>query len=149
VNRRDEGGRGIFAAVGAAIMFGRAGATVDRRRQSLVKWWGMLGLRVEERAPLHSSVTEIPGHELEEIGFSDVESQLSRRRETQATAPIHGRNGAKQAAIPPVLRSLLHSFGRGGRITARSDRDSVSFGVGLSNAEAEYLVAVIRKALIG
>jgi hypothetical protein len=47
-----------------------------------------------------------------------------------------------------VLRSTLHLFGRGGRITARSDRDSVSFGVGLSKAEAEYLVAVIKNALI-
>ena len=39
-------------------------------------------------------------------------------------------------------------FGRGSRITARSDRDSVSFGIGLSRAEAEYLVALIKKALV-
>ena len=108
-----------------------------------------VGLRVEERAPLHSSVTEIPGHEIEELGFSDVEAQLSRTREARATAPIQGAgSGAKQVAIPSMLRSTLHLFGRGSRITARSDRDSVSFGNGLPNAEAEYLVAVIKRALV-
>lgn len=109
-----------------------------------------VGLRVEERAPLHSSVTEIPGHELEELGFSDVEVQLSRTRESRAAVPIQSAgSGAKQVAIPSMLRSTLHLFGRGGRITARSDRDDVSFGIGLSKAEAEYLVAVIKKALVG
>jgi len=109
-----------------------------------------VGLRVEERAPLHSSVTEIPGHELEELGFSDIEAQLSRTREARAAVSIQSAgSGAKQVAIPSMLRSTLHLFGRGGRITARSDRDDVSFGIGLSKAEAEYLVAVIKKALVG
>jgi hypothetical protein len=108
------------------------------------------GLRVEERAPLHSKVTEIPGDELEEFGYADVEAQLSRVRERRATegVPITV-HGAKQVEIPPVVRSLLRSLGRGGRITARSDRKSVSFGNELSSAEAEYLVAVIKKALVG
>jgi hypothetical protein len=107
------------------------------------------GLRVEERAPFLSSVTQIPGHELEELGFSDVAAQLSSTREAQAAVPIRGvESGAKQVAIPSMLRSTLHLFGRGSRITARSDRDSVSFGVGLSRAEAEYLVALMRKALV-
>jgi hypothetical protein len=108
------------------------------------------GLRVEERAPLHSKVTEISGHELEEFGYADVEAELSRMRGAQATEGIQiSGGGAKQVAIPPVMRSLLRSLGRGGKITARSDRDSVSFGNELSNAEAEYLVAVIKKALVG
>jgi hypothetical protein len=108
------------------------------------------GLRVEERAPLLSSVTEISGHEIEELEFSDVEANLSSQRDAQAKARFpSGASGPKQFAIPPMLRSLLHLLGRGGKITARSDRDSVSFGNGLSNGEAEYLVAVIKRALVG
>jgi hypothetical protein len=108
------------------------------------------GLRVEERAPLHSKVTEIPGAELEEFGYADVETELSRMREGRATAGVPlGTRGAKQVEIPPVMQSLLRSLGRGGKITARSDRESVSFGNELSSAEAEYLVAVIKKALVG
>jgi hypothetical protein len=139
---------GTIAFVVPVIAFGRLILSSSHKRVFVRA--SSDGLRVEERAPLRSGVTEIPGHELEELGFSDVGAQISRTREAGATAPIDsGGSGAKQAAIPPVLRSLLHLFGRGGRITARSDRDSVSFGVGLSNAEAEYLVTVIRKALIG
>jgi len=108
------------------------------------------GLRVEERSPLRSTVTEIPGHELEELAFFDLDATLSRMPE--ARAPAHtrvGGSGAKPVAIPATLRPLLASLDRGSKITARSDRRSVSFGNGLSKEEAEYLVAVIEKALVG
>jgi len=106
-------------------------------------------LRVEERTPFHSKVTEIPGHELEELRFCDVEAQLSERRESRAAMPTRGAgSAANQAAVPPALRSALQLLGRGNRITAVSDRESVSFGIGLSRAEAGYLVALIKKALV-
>jgi hypothetical protein len=129
------------------IVFGRIILSSAQKRVSVRA--SSAGLRVEERAPLHSKVTEIPGHELEELGFVDVETRTAKMREAQAMAHgLGGGSGAKQVAVPPMLRSLLHVFGLGGRITARSDSDSVSFGVGLSKAEAEYLVAVIEKALV-
>jgi hypothetical protein len=31
----------LFSTVGAALMFGRAGMTLDRRTMKLVKWWGL------------------------------------------------------------------------------------------------------------
>lgn len=31
----------VFASVGATLMFGRAGLTIDRRTMKLVKWWGL------------------------------------------------------------------------------------------------------------
>jgi hypothetical protein len=141
----------VFAAMMFLVPVIAVGRLIlSSARKRVVVSASSAGLRVEERAPLHSSVTEIPGNEIEEIGFSDVESQLSRTREARATVPVQSAgSGAKQVEIPPMLRSTLHLFGRGGRITARSDRDSVSFGVGLSKAEAEYLVAVVRKALVG
>jgi len=33
----------VFAAVGAGLMFGRAGTVVDRRHGQVTRWWGLLG----------------------------------------------------------------------------------------------------------
>ncbi|MCX5808371.1 MAG: hypothetical protein NTX36_03195 [Proteobacteria bacterium] len=31
-----------FAVVGAALAFGRNGVIIDRRRQTILKWWGLI-----------------------------------------------------------------------------------------------------------
>ena len=34
---------GVFAAVGATLMFGRSGIAINKMDRTLVKWWGLLG----------------------------------------------------------------------------------------------------------
>jgi hypothetical protein len=130
-----------------AIAIGRLVIATAYKRVSIRA--SSAGLRVEERAPFRSSVTEIPAHELEELRFCDVEAQLGEARGSRAAVPTRGaESAASRVAMPAALRSVLQLFGRGNRITALSDRESVSFGIGLSRAEAEYLVALIKKALV-
>ena len=33
---------GVFAAVGAGLMFGRSGLIIDRRQKTIIQWWGLL-----------------------------------------------------------------------------------------------------------
>lgn len=50
---------GVFAGVGAGLMFGRAGVIIDRRHNTVVKWWGLLVpfKRTEHRLDLYSRIT--------------------------------------------------------------------------------------------
>jgi len=49
----------IFAAAGAALMFGRTGMTIDRRQKTILKWWGLLAPMKRTEYPLdqYSRVT--------------------------------------------------------------------------------------------
>ncbi len=123
-------------------------------------------LRVVEKTPFKKKTTEIPADELEELaaavknnmpeGFSktpdgrmmidkDRYDQKNRsdsnnyRTEENAYIP-----GPKMASVLTGLSTLMpHSKG----IVARSDRETIQFGSQLSEAEMNYVHAVIKKAM--
>ncbi len=45
---------GVFAAVGAGLVFGRGGIVFDKRTNEAIKWWGLLVPMKRTVAPLHS-----------------------------------------------------------------------------------------------
>jgi len=78
----------VFAAVGAALVFGRAGVVIDRRLETAAKWWGLL-------VPMKTT----------EYSFSDFDQvQISRevrhsKNSTYTVFPVKllGQKGAQVA----------------------------------------------------
>ncbi len=63
---------GIFALVGAGLMFGRSGMTIDRRQQTVSKWWGILVPMKRDEYPLDQYSRVTLGRETRSSGDSSV-----------------------------------------------------------------------------
>jgi hypothetical protein len=57
-----------FAAIGAALVFGRSGVILDRQRGTLVRWWGLL-------VPMKRTEQSLDGFETVRLGYTPGDSK--------------------------------------------------------------------------
>ena len=107
-------------------------------------------LRVEEKRVLRSKVREIPTDELEELELIDSGSVLeTSMEETQRKRPISSEEELRmRRMLDPnsTMGRLLRAVAKSG-ITARSDRETIRFGQGLSVEELRYIHALLLRVI--
>jgi len=75
---------GIFAAVGAAIIFGRAGVTLHTGDRTIVTWWGLLGYKKRTQ------------HDLDAIDHVTISREVRRSKNSTYTVyPVRLAGGKK------------------------------------------------------
>jgi len=109
-------------------------------------------LSVEQRALRKSKTTEIPLSELEDLVFSSARSAMADMQfPGQRAYPNMGETGVVRMPdgrpAPRILMSLIKMAGGSSSIVARSDKEEVRFGQGLSDEELTYLHALLKKRL--
>ena len=113
----------FFVLLPIVTTWGKAYAEARMRVRVLAS---RASLRVEKRGLIRTKVTEIPADELEELTLPE-------------TTPL-----AESKPIPEYL-SFLSKLVPRSVITARSDKVTIRFGVGLPQEEIRYIYTVIRK----
>jgi hypothetical protein len=108
-------------------------------------------LRREEKSGGRMTAVEIPSDELEELTFAGrrslpAQSELPGREKGMVIGDTGRPRFPDGRPIPGILLSLMRLVPSEG-ITARSDKATLTFGGGLSDAELAYLHALIRKIL--
>jgi len=83
-------------------------------------------------SPLWTKSVSIPADEIEEL-------------ELAGEARAGGYAAAGEA--PPFVKSVVHGLGGGATIVARSDKQSLNFGRGLTVPEAQWMHALIKRVL--
>ncbi len=93
----------IFASVGAGLMFGRRGVTLDRRRRLAESWWGLI-------LPLRRKM-----HTLEEFERVELSKEIRRSKDSTYTVyPVRLQGSAKLSL--GEMRDLLKSRGKGEKV---------------------------------
>jgi hypothetical protein len=104
-----------------------------RRREEIVV--SPQGLTLIQHGVVRTRERTIPASELEELEI-----------QTEGPGGRPAPNGKDLADAPPIVKSILGGLMRGS-ITARSDRQNLSFGRGLTPAELQWLHGVAHLAL--
>ena len=109
-------------------------------------------LSVQEQRFLKSKRTEIPLDELEELEIVQTDMTLDPAEyEKRRGSPLTGQDELRMQRMldSNSFLSKLMKFLARSRIVARSDRQSIEFGKGLSGEELQYLHNLVLRAIQG
>lgn len=109
----------VFAAVGAALVLGRAGTELDRRTRTYRKWWGLLGpfrVKTGSLAEFKAVVVEARVVSSDKSSHTEYPVTLSLQAE-ELLGPEARKDPAEalKSAGHPILGSLLKKMGASAR----------------------------------
>lgn len=114
-----------FLAVGAGLLLGRAGLSLDRRRRKIIQWWGLL---------IPFRTTERDLQDLEQVGIS-VDRRGGKNKHTVYPVLLEGKTGEPIEIEAP-----------GNHFQARQVAEKLAKFLGLGIADTSMGVRTFRPA---
>jgi hypothetical protein len=141
---------GLFFVVFPAVQIFRK--SWGRQSKFTVVTSSQRGLKVEEHAGGRVTTTEMPAEDIRDMTLQTVQSSLARlekaafEKARKQPGTVRMKNFTSDSRLYKVLHFLGGRFGSQG-ITVRTGASMITFGKGLSDQEAVYIHALIKKAL--
>lgn len=127
----------VFAAVGAGLMFGRAGVIFDKRTNQAIKWWGLL-------VPMKQTV--VPLDAMKEV---TITKEVRRSdKSTYTVYPVRVSYGGDQFKIcePRDYQTSRHEAEEAAKFLGVELRDASGGGEGVVRQAAELDQSIREKA---